>query len=210
MCHIYAGRGMFNIILFGPPGSGKGTQSARIARDFDFVHLSTGQILRNLIAHNTLTGKLVKKYIDRGYLVPDDIVLRELFREAMEHSEGRGLIFDGFPRTVYQANIFDRLLEKKEIPVAMVISLKVTDDELFRRIISRAKDSGRSDDREEIIFKRINTYETETKPLIEYYRGNGRLVEISGMASVEKVYGEIKNSIDAAMHRINRGQDENR
>jgi adenylate kinase len=186
---------MFNIILFGPPGAGKGTQSGNIARDFHFVHLSTGQILRTLVEEDTAIGQLIRKFIDRGYLVPDDIVLRELFREALRHQNRPGLIFDGFPRNVNQAEVLDQMLEKKGMPVSMVISLEVTQDELYRRIMGRAADSGRSDDVEEVIRQRFRTYEEETLPLQEYFRRSGRLVNVSGMAPVAEVYREINKQI---------------
>ncbi|MFO7721656.1 MAG: adenylate kinase [Bacteroidales bacterium] len=187
---------MFNIILFGPPGAGKGTQSGKIARDFHFVHLSTGQILRTLVEQQTAIGQLIKKFIDRGYLVPDDIVLRELFREAQRHHHRPGLIFDGFPRTVYQAEKLDQMLEKKGMPISMVISLEVEQHELYRRIMGRSVDSGRSDDVEEVIRQRFRTYEEETLPLREYFLESGRLVHISGMAPADEVYGEIKDQIN--------------
>lgn len=186
---------MFNIILFGPPGAGKGTQSTKIAHDFHFVHLSTGQILRTLIEQDTAIGQLIKKFIDRGYLVPDDIVLRELFREALKNQHKPGLIFDGFPRTVNQAQVLDQLLEKKGIPVSMVISLEVEQDELRKRIIGRSRDSGRSDDSEEVMKQRFRTYREETLPLKDYFRESGRLVEVIGMAPVTEVYEEIRMQI---------------
>lgn len=191
---------MFNIILFGPPGAGKGTQSGNISREFGFVHLSTGQILRTLIRRGTASGELISKFVDRGYLVPDDIVLRELFREALKHKKSPGLIFDGFPRTVHQAVMLENLLEKRDMPVSMVISLDVEQDELYRRIMGRSVDSGRSDDHEEVIRQRFMTYEEETLPLKEFYRNQGRLVEISGMAPVKEVYHNIREQI---LQRLN-------
>jgi adenylate kinase len=191
---------MFNIILFGPPGAGKGTQSGKIANDFHFVHLSTGQILRDLVETNTGIGQLIRKFIDRGYLVPDDIVLRELFREALRHQHRPGLIFDGFPRNVNQAEVLDQMLEKKGMPVSMVISLEVTQEELYRRIMGRAVDSGRSDDVEEVIRQRFRTYEEETLPLKEYFRHSDRLVMISGMAPVDEVYSDIRKHIRQKMN----------
>lgn len=195
---------MFNIILFGPPGAGKGTQSRNIERDFGFVHLSTGQILRSLVERNTAIGQLIRKFIDRGYLVPDDIVLRELFREALKHQDRPGLIFDGFPRTVFQADMLDQLLEKKGIPIRMVISLEVEQDELFQRIMNRSVDSGRSDDREEVIRQRFATYREETHPLKEYYDLSGRLVEVSGMAPVGVVYQTIQQRIKMGLNGYSR------
>ncbi len=191
---------MFNIILFGPPGAGKGTQSAKIAMDYHFIHLSTGQILRNLIDQGTVIGEVIRKYIDRGYLVPDDIVVRELFSEASKHKKQPGLIFDGFPRTVTQAELLDQLLGDKGMPVSLVISLEVEQEELYRRIIGRSMDSGRSDDTEEIVRQRLITYEEETLPLKEYYRSNGRLIEVSGMSSIPEVYEEISRQINLRLN----------
>jgi adenylate kinase len=191
---------MFNIILFGPPGAGKGTQSLHIVRDFHFIHLSTGNILRNLVQKNTASGQRIKNFIDRGFLVPDDIVLKELFHEALRHHNKPGLIFDGFPRTVNQAEVLDSMLEKNGIPVKMVISLEVEQEELFRRIMGRSADSGRSDDVEEVIRQRFITYQQETLPLRDYFRKTGRLVEVCGMASVEDVYTEIRKQIIAGMN----------
>jgi len=168
------------------------------------VHLSTGNILRDLIQHNTATGQLIKKFIDRGNLVPDDIVLRELFSEALKHQRKPGLIFDGFPRTVNQAEALDNMLEKKGIPVSMVISLEVEQEELYRRIIGRSVDSGRSDDVEEVIRQRFVTYEQETLPLKDYYHSSGRLVEVSGMASVPEVYELIREEIKSHMQASKR------
>jgi adenylate kinase len=197
-------KGMFNIILFGPPGAGKGTQSRNIERDFGFLHLSTGQILRSLVERNTAIGQLITKFIDRGYLVPDDIVLRELFREALKHQDRPGLIFDGFPRTVFQADMLDQLLDKKGIPIRMVISLEVEQDELFQRIMGRSVDSGRSDDREEVIRQRFATYREATHPLKEYYEGSGRLVQVSGMAPVNVVYQTIQQRIKMGLNGYSR------
>jgi adenylate kinase len=197
---------MFNLIIFGPPGAGKGTQSGKIARDYHFVHLSTGEILRMLVEKDTAIGQLIKKFIDRGYLVPDDIVLRELFREALRYQQRPGLIFDGFPRTIYQAGKLDHMMDKRGIPISMVISLEVEKEELYNRILGRAINSGRTDDREEVIHQRFITYEEETLPLKEYYRNDGRLVEVSGMAPIEDVYKDIRAQIDARLNGMRRGE----
>ncbi len=193
---------MFNLILFGPPGAGKGTQSVNIAREFKFVHLSTGQILRDQIARHTGSGQLIKKFIDKGYLVPDDLVLRELFREALNHRKEPGLIFDGFPRTVHQAEMLDLMLNKRGIYVNLVISLEVEQDELYRRLLSRSVDSGRSDDNEVVIRQRFSTYYDETHPLKDYFRRSGKLVEISGMAPVMDVYKDIRTQIKLRLNTI--------
>ena len=195
---------MFNMILFGPPGAGKGTQSRFISAHYGYVHLSTGQVLRDTIARDGASGQLIKKFIDRGYLVPDDIVLRELLRESLEHADAPGLIFDGFPRTVHQAEILDEMLTRKGMPLKLVVSLEVEKDELYRRIMGRSVDSGRSDDREEVIKQRFLTYETETLPLKSFYRQEGRLVEVSGMAPKQVVFERIRKHIDTRLEPMNR------
>jgi len=193
---------MFNLVLFGPPGAGKGTQSRFISAEYGFVHLSTGQILRQAIAEGR--GRLVNKFIDRGLLVPDDIVLRELLRESLAHQEVPGLIFDGFPRTVHQAEMLDQMLGRKRMPVRMVVSLEVEKAELHRRIMGRSVDSGRSDDREEVIRQRFLTYESETLPLKEFYRRDGRLVEVSGMAPKQVVFGRIQEQLEMRLNGVGR------
>ncbi|MFO8066427.1 MAG: adenylate kinase [Bacteroidales bacterium] len=187
---------MLNIIIFGPPGSGKGTQSARIVEKYNLLHLSTGDILRDEMEKETAVGLEAKKYIDKGHLVPDEVVLKVLYHKASDYASGHGFVFDGFPRTIVQAEILDKMLEKRKMPINIVISIEVKEDELFKRMMGRAEDSGRSDDNEETIRKRIEVYKQQTFPLIDYYRNQGKLVDINGMDSVDKVFSNISRAID--------------
>ena len=188
---------MLNLIIFGPPGSGKGTQSARIVENYHLTHLSTGDLLREEMENGTELGKKVRKYIDKGLLVPDDIVLKELYIRASTHINSPGFIFDGFPRTIVQAESLDRLLEKRNIPIGLVISVEVEEEELFKRLMGRSEDSGRSDDSDVIIRRRLEVYKEQTHPLIAYYRQQGKMVSINGMAPVDEVFGNICQAIDA-------------
>jgi adenylate kinase len=192
---------MLNLIIFGPPGSGKGTQSARIVERYNLIHLSTGDILREEIQKGTPLGQKVKTYIDKGLLVPDELVLKELFLKAKEHMGGTGFIFDGFPRTIVQAEMLDKALEKRNTPVNLVISVEVDEDELFKRLSGRAEDSGRSDDTADIIRKRIEVYKKQSMPLISYYRKQGRIVCVNGMDPVDKVFGKITFAIDTYLSK---------
>lgn len=187
---------MLNIVIFGPPGSGKGTQSKKIADEYQLMHLSTGDLLREEIKKNTSVGKQVKKYIDKGELVPDAIIIKELYKQASDHVDSPGFIFDGFPRTIVQAEMLDKMLGKHNIPINIVLNIEVEEEELFKRMMGRAEDSNRSDDKEEIIHKRIDIYKDQTYPLINYYKKQDKLVNINGMASVEKVFEKICHAID--------------
>ncbi len=187
---------MLNLVIFGPPGSGKGTQSAKIAGKYNLCHLSTGELFRREMEKGTMIGKEAGKYIDKGLLVPDEIVLRELYRQALEHLDSPGFIFDGFPRTIVQAETLDRLLEKKGIPISMVISVVVEEQELFKRIRGRGEDSGRSDDSVDIAKLRLNVYKEQTRPLMDYYSVQGKIVSVNGMEPVDKVFDKICLAID--------------
>ncbi len=187
---------MLNIIIFGPPGSGKGTQSAKIVEKYNLVHLSTGDLMREEIAKDTPLGREVKKFIDKGMLVPDEIIMRELYEKASEHLDSPGLIFDGFPRTIVQAEMLDQMLNKHGIPIDVVLSVDVDEEELYKRLKGRAEDSGRSDDKTDIIWRRIEIYKEQTLPLIDYYKKQGKIVSINGMSPVEKVFGKITKAID--------------
>ena len=156
---------MFNLILFGPPGSGKGTQSANIVRNYGLNHISTGDLLRDEVERQTPLGVEARKYMDQGLLVPDEVVIGMISSRIDESPEARGFIFDGFPRTRAQAEALDKLLEFKNTQIHLMLSLEVPEDELMRRLIGRGATSGRSDDNEETIKKRINEYHLKTAPV---------------------------------------------
>lgn len=187
---------MLNLIIFGPPGSGKGTQSARIVQRYDLLHLSTGELLREEMQKDTPLGREVSKYMDQGLLVPDDIVWRELYEYVTQHLDAPGFIFDGFPRTIVQAKALDCLLQEKQAPISLVISVEVAEEELFNRLMGRSEDSGRSDDSAEIARRRLQVYKDQTFPLISYYKAQGKIVSIDGMAPVEEVFVRICNAVD--------------
>lgn len=187
---------MLNIVIFGPPGSGKGTQSAKIVEKYHLVHLSTGDLLREEMAKNSPLGQEVRKFIDKGLLVPDEIIMRELYEKASEHLDAPGMIFDGFPRTLVQAEMLDQMLNNKGIPVDLVLSVEVEEEELFNRMIGRSQDSGRSDDQAHIIRHRIEVYKNQTLPLIDYYKKQGKIAVINGMSPVAVVFERITKAID--------------
>ncbi|MEE4178553.1 MAG: adenylate kinase [Bacteroides sp.] len=187
---------MLNIVIFGPPGSGKGTQSAKIVEKYGLVHLSTGDLLREEMAKNSPLGQEVRKFIDKGLLVPDEIIMRELYEKASEHLDAPGMIFDGFPRTLVQAEMLDQMLNNKGIPVDLVLSVEVEEEELFNRMMGRAQDSGRSDDQAHIIRHRIEVYKNQTLPLIDYYKKQGKIAVVNGMSPVAVVFERITRAID--------------
>jgi adenylate kinase len=187
---------MLNLIIFGAPGTGKGTQSANIAKRYHLIHLSTGDIMREEIKNGSIIGKLAAKFIDKGLLVPDSVILKQLYHKASEHYQPNGFIFDGFPRTIVQAEALDKMLNKKQIPVSMVIYLDVSEEELYKRIISRSNHSARSDDNEKVIRQRLEEYRIKTFPLLEYYDKCQKLYKINGMGSIEEVCKLICGSID--------------
>lgn len=192
---------MLNIIIFGPPGSGKGTQSAKIVEKYNLTHISTGDLLREEMARQTKLGKEISHYIDHGMLVPDHIVIRELQHTVKKNCDRSGFVFDGFPRTLNQAEMLDNMLICNEMPVNIVISVDVDEDELLKRLLGRAEDSGRSDDNEEVIWKRIDVYKTQSFPLIAYYSKQEKLVKVNGMDPVEKVFEKITMAIDTYLSK---------
>lgn len=188
---------MFNLILFGPPGSGKGTQSLSIIDKYKLVHISTGDLLRSEVGNETPLGLEAKKYMDQGMLVPDEVVIGMISSKLDENPNVSGFIFDGFPRTVAQAEALDNLLEFKNNPINLVLSLNVSETELKKRLITRGESSGRSDDNEETILKRIKEYHTKTAPVADYYHDNEKLVELQGEGNVDDVFDLISNQIDS-------------
>lgn len=188
---------MINIILFGPPGAGKGTQALRLIEKYQLVHLSTGDLLRSEIAKQSDLGIAAKKVIDRGELVPDEVVIGMIDKKLEEHKNSKGFIFDGFPRTTPQAEALDRLLTERKKPILAMIALLVEEDELIKRLLNRGIDSGRTDDQElSIIENRIKVYTNETAPLADYYSSKNKYVGIKGVGSIDDIFGRISDTID--------------
>lgn len=182
---------MLNLILFGPPGSGKGTQSARLACRFNLVHLSTGDLFRQEVKRDTTLGKELSSYMKSGLLVPDQMVLAKVYRDAIQHPDAQGFVFDGFPRTLHQARILDRMLQKKGLCVNIVFLMVVDEEELVKRILSRASDSGRDDDNATTIYTRMDIYHTQARLLADYYREQNKLIIINSMEPVKQVSEKI-------------------
>jgi len=188
---------MLNIVLFGPPGAGKGTQSERLVEKYNLVHLSTGDIFRANIKGETELGVLAKSYIDKGQLVPDDVTIQMLESEVEKAPDAAGFIFDGFPRTKPQAKALDTFLTSKETEISMMLSLEVAEDELKERLKKRAEVSGRSDDADpEIIQNRINVYRKETEPVKEYYQEQSKLEKVDGLGSIDDITNRLFSTID--------------
>jgi adenylate kinase len=186
---------MIHIVLFGPPGAGKGTQSEKIIEKFNFTHISTGNLLRKEISLETELGILAKSFIDKGELVPDEVVIGMIKKFLSSLESSKGCVWDGFPRTVAQAEALDNLLKERNENIETMISLKVPDNELVKRLIERGLTSGRSDDNEETITKRIKTYNLETTPVADYYNNQDKLNEINGLGTIEEIFSRIEKLI---------------
>lgn len=188
-----------NIVIFGAPGSGKGTQSERLIEKYGLHHISTGELLRDHIARGTQLGKVADHYISQGQLIPDELmveVLSDLFKEHPEHTS-KGVIFDGFPRTIPQAEALAKMLEGFGTEVHAVVGLDVDEDELVRRMLERGKQSGRADDNIDTIRKRLDVYHKQTAPLKEYYIAKGSYHDIDGNRSVDEIFNDISASLEA-------------
>jgi adenylate kinase len=188
---------MFNLILFGPPGSGKGTQSEKLISKYGFKHLSTGDILRSEIANKTALGLEARSLMDRGQLVPDEVVIG-MIRTALDNNPGvPGFLFDGFPRTTAQAEALDRLLEQKKAEIGIVLFLQVPEKELISRMINRALTSGRSDDADEQVQrKRLDVYLRDTLPVAKHYAQKNKVKEIYGVGSVDDIFNKLSEEIE--------------
>lgn len=188
---------MLNLILFGPPGAGKGTQAQFLMDNYHLLHLSTGDLLRFEMSEKTPLGVEAKKFIDKGELVPDCIVIGMICSKIETNSGSRGFIFDGFPRTVEQASALDGLLNDKNWPISGMLSLEVEEQELIERLMNRGKSCGRSDDQDiAIIRNRIGVYHKKTAPLIEYYSSQGKHVSINGMGTIDQIASRLKEAVD--------------
>ena len=188
---------MLNLVLFGPPGAGKGTQAARLVEKYHLVHLSTGDIFRSNIKEGTDLGQLAKSYIDKGALVPDEVTIGMLEAEVNSNSNAKGFIFDGFPRTTSQAEALDVFLSSKDTEVSSMLALEVDENELISRLLERGKSSGRADDQDAGIIKnRIQVYENETAVLKTYYANQNKFFGIEGVGSIESITLGLCKAID--------------
>jgi len=189
---------MKNIVIFGAPGSGKGTQSDLMIEHYGLGHISTGDVLRNEIKKGTELGKTAQSYIDKGNLIPDELMISILANVYDSYGRGhKGVIFDGFPRTIPQAEALKKMLDERGDRVAAMIELDVPEDELMKRLILRGQQSGRADDNEETIKKRLVVYHSQTQPLIEWYKQEGLHHHIDGLGTLERIFGDIQKVIES-------------
>lgn len=187
---------MYNLILFGPPGSGKGTQSVKIAEKYNLVHISTGDIFRREIKGQTPLGVKVQNIIEKGELVPDDLLV-DILRSALQQAGNpAGFVFDGFPRTLRQAGDLDKLLGETGESVSLVLALEVDEEEVVTRLLKRAQLEGRKDDTEDVIRNRMKVYHAQTSPLMDYYAKQGKFVSLHGVGSVDEIFASICGVID--------------
>jgi adenylate kinase len=188
---------MLNIVLFGPPGAGKGTQAVNLKEKYKLIHLSTGDILRGELAAKSPLGIEAKKYMDKGELVPDEVVIGMIGLKLDQYADARGFIFDGFPRTKAQAGALDNLLAVKKTAISMMVALDVEKQQLIDRLMGRGKVSGRCDDQDiTIIENRIAVYNRDTSPVIDYYSKQRKFQSINGMGSIEDIFARLCKAID--------------
>ena len=188
---------MFNLILFGPPGSGKGTQSEKLIAKYGLKHLSTGDLLRSEISCQTPLGKEAKSIMDKGQLVPDEVVIGMISSALDANPDARGFLFDGFPRTAAQAEALDKLLELKEAPIAAMLALEVSEDELIKRLLKRGETSGRSDDTNEAVIRaRITEYHNKTAGVADYYKKFDKVVMVKGEGTIDEIFSRLCTEID--------------
>ena len=188
---------MINLILFGKPGSGKGTQAEFVKKKFKLVHISTGDVFRTNISNNTELGALAKSYMDSGELVPDDVTIKMLESEVKKNLDSKGFIFDGFPRTIKQAKILDKFLENQNMEITMTIALDVDEEILLKRLLNRGKQSGRVDDQDEHkILNRFKEYNKKTSPLIDFYEKQNKFYQVDGSGTIDEIRDRIYMTID--------------
>lgn len=186
-----------NIVLFGGPGSGKGTQSEKLIEKYGLHHISTGELLREHIKKETELGKIAKKFIDEGQLIPDDLMIQILDDVLEKEAKDKpGVIFDGFPRTIPQAEALRELLKKRDKELHAVVGLEVEDDELVKRMINRGKTTGRADDNEETIKKRLNVYHNQTSPLKAHYKNQNKYIAIDGNRGIDDIFDSIVKELE--------------
>ena len=187
---------MLNIVIFGAPGSGKGTQSERIVEKYGINHISTGDVLRAEIKNGTELGKTAKGYIDQGQLIPDELMIDILASVFDSFKDSKGVIFDGFPRTIAQAEALKKMLAERGQDVSVMVDVEVPEDELMVRLIKRGKDSGRADDNEETIKKRLHVYHSQTAPLIDWYKNEKKYQHINGLGTMDGIFADICEAVD--------------
>ena len=188
---------MFNLILFGPPGSGKGTQSEKLIAKYGLKHLSTGDLLRNEINRQTTLGKEAQNFMDKGQLVPDEVVIGMISSALDNNPDAKGFLFDGFPRTAAQAKALDELLKLKKAPISVMLALDVSEEELIKRLLKRGQTSGRSDDNNEnVIRARITEYRTKTTVVADYYKKFDKVVMVKGEGTVDEIFDCLSSEID--------------
>lgn len=188
---------MINVVLFGPPGSGKGTQAVKMAEKYDLLHISTGDLFRNAIKNKTELGLKAIAYTDKGNLVPDEVTIGMMNAVIEENPSVKGIIFDGFPRTVKQAEALDEFLNSRNTPISRMLALEVSDEELVKRLLNRGKESGRPDDQDvKIIQNRIDVYNAQTLPVAGFYKNQDKLRNIKGEGTIEQIFGRICTELD--------------
>ncbi len=193
---------MLNIIIFGPPGCGKGTQSSKITEKYKLVHISTGDIIRKEIKSGSEFGIQLKAIVEKGELVPYELIIKILESALVRSKNAKGFIFDGFPRTIDQATDLDKILAKDNTSISMVLSLKIEDDVVVQRLLKRAQIEGRKDDTEEVIKNRLKIYKAETFPLIELYKKQGKYFEVEGCNSIDEIFECAADIIDSKYELI--------
>lgn len=191
-------KSLLNLIIYGAPGGGKGTQSSLLIDEYKLKHLSTGDILRNEIAKNTSLGKIANGYISNGELVPDDLVIKiiDSILGNIDFDQYNGIVFDGFPRTVAQAEALEKLFEEHKMTVDVLIDLDTDEEELINRLLLRGKTSGRSDDNLQTIKTRLETYKEQTMPVSKYYKDKNRYTKVQGVGTIDEIFERIKEVIE--------------
>ncbi len=188
---------MLNIVLFGPPGAGKGTQSAKLIEKYGLLHLSTGDLLRAELKAESQLGLEAKKYMNEGKLVPDEVLIGMVANKVADNKNAKGFIFDGFPRTTVQAQALDKIMADNQLIISGMVALEVTEEELTQRILERGKTSGRADDQnEDLIRNRIHEYETKTAPVAQFYQAQNKYFSIHGIGTIEEIFVNLCHTID--------------
>ena len=188
---------MINLILFGPPGSGKGTQAEKLEEKYQLHHISTGDLFRQEIRNHTELGELAKSYMDKGNLVPDEITIRMLKNKLQSFTDGMGFLLDGFPRTDEQAVALDQLMQELDLEITALLALEVPQDEVITRILNRGKTSGRSDDNDpDIIRNRFKTYEEITCPVFKHYKLQGKTIKVNGVGKIDEIFERLCQEIE--------------